>query len=1652
MAIGKRAGDIARYGSIFFVLTLLALVFPIPAMDISGDAGNTRGHPGRDFGDPGNDTALEAVNTHSEGMTYGLRAQEINITLANYNSSFAIAVSVNFTVKCTDTGLFEDPANTSGNVSSFLLPINGTRDHSLSWIPSAEGNFLINITTTNEVGWPNDPDAGNNNFTLNVVIQNMTDVGADISNPSAGQEIELGSIFVSAWVNNSGSVNISNDFDIELKITNKTTNATDFTDTDTIPASITPLNYDGAGYPVTFNAWTPSSPGLYDIRVTTLLPGDTNPSNDVHLVTVNITPVYFNDFEVSVTPLEQYAEPGGSPVQITFTIHNIGTLQDSYDYRIESGKGWLVGDNPATGTTNQVAPGGLTSVPVFVLVPPGTGFEVIDGVNITAISNNNISLYRGNVSYIYTYEEHDVQVELRNSPAFGDPGDSIDYTFTITNLGNMGMNFSLILTTSPSKWTTEIKSKEKPYTTDFIRPDESEDVIVTVNIPELVYETRVADHTYAGAIAYFTLKAESRHASDSDNVITTINSISRADIWANRTWVVRDPIGDAQRVDLNLSVRNINNAKVGGLTSLETIDITVQTVMFLANWSGADYDSERWTAETSKSNVSVGGGEIDSSVRLSIHIPPNPYNGSGYISVSAVPRNDLTAQPDYTTVYVYITQKAGVRVTASEPKLKEGAPTDVVNFNFNVENTGNGQDIILLNTESKSGWENSVVGGYDNLTLNPENNLQVVTVSITVPPYDAATGTPNIGYEDISTLNARSGFDRAINDNDTVTVRVKQGYGVKLDPDYNSSKVDPGDSMVYTINVTNQGNGKDTIDLIDIYTPLDGWSMSLSANQVEDLPKGEIETVTVTVTAGEDASAIDSFLVTIRGTSRGNTSKQDTANVTTTVEQVPGIEISLLSPESQSGMPGDNIYFELEIKNTGNGRDNFSFEIPSKTYNWTSLLSETETEVDPFQNTIVLLTVQIPEIDEGDMEEELIEKGIVAGTMNEIKFNATSGVDRSYVAIEKVSVSVNALYDPYLTTGITEDEVLPGDTASYIIKVLNKGNGFDNISLTNQRSHTNKGHLSIDVVQLEPGTAQYVTLEVDPGQNGSYVDEIYQNKITPRSGIGGNSGNSLTFKTTIVFMDLVNLPVPEANVNISTTGKVQTTEYEFKVMNVPESPGDLTGQDTFTLTATTHQGNLRDLGWSYGLSNGSIENDTLTVTIGSSYGSSTFKLRIRAPDDENQIDTTAMIDVKAKSHSRPAMEHLISTETTIVYVDFAFKGALDFNHNEFDEGGLLEITATIQASGTVPVSGLVVSLYVNGELVATNNTVERFALSRNDTSISKKIKFSWDIPSLAWDEKAREYDVELRLDEKNAIYETSKSVNAEENNEIKGHIMVKDHAIPPALSGIILLVCIVLGFVVYKRINEERALFFIFGILSGIIAGCLFAMPWELISAGAATWIGRGIIWTFLIGIFTFVSLVLCLNSRSYIEYLINEKARADKLKYEFFKKDEEEGLKKKFSFIPDNVIWKPYLIAGAGAFVQVPLFFLFISIHGGTSIVLVGLVVGLIYLAIACLAVWQFIRYNLEIYKHITSAERLIDEIREETLDQMRLEVKPMSGDSRGGPRRRSPPGDRRRGRRPSRGSPGKRRRPPGGGKRQGRKGGRKGRKKRTPGGVSRA
>ncbi len=176
-----------------------------------------------------------------------------------------------------------------------------------------------------------------------------------------------------------------------------------------------------------------------------------------------------------------------------------------------------------------------------------------------------------------------------------------------------------------------------------------------------------------------------------------------------------------------------------------------------------------------------------------------------------------------------------------------------------------------------------------------------------------------------------------------------------------SAEGQPGETVEYTVTVTNNGNVTDTVDLT---VSGETWTTSLSVSSVE-LGAGESVDITVSVEIPGDALPGDSDMATVTGTSAGDPAESDSMNVATSVPQTYGVEVT--GDSSGSGAPGAVVPYDVTITNTGDGSDTFDLTTSGNT--WTATLSENSVTLGAGESAVVTVEVNIPgDAADGDMD------------------------------------------------------------------------------------------------------------------------------------------------------------------------------------------------------------------------------------------------------------------------------------------------------------------------------------------------------------------------------------------------------------------------------------------------------------------------------------------------------------------------------------------------------------------------------------------------------------------------------------------------------------------------------------------------------------
>jgi uncharacterized membrane protein len=315
------------------------------------------------------------------------------------------------------------------------------------------------------------------------------------------------------------------------------------------------------------------------------------------------------------------------------------------------------------------------------------------------------------------------------------------------------------------------------------------------------------------------------------------------------------------------------------------------------------------------------------------------------------------------------------------------------------------------------------------LTQDPESGMVAAHDNLDVQITFTAFPTMSLG---IYTATLRFSNSTVYGPLDVpVTMRlIDRRYGLELTPATDTATADPGQSVTYTLAITNTGNYTDTFNLA---LANHSWPGQLTTDSVT-LAAAESTTFMVTVEVPPDASGQDSDMVTVTATAAGDADISAEGELTTTANPVYGIELSAATT-AQSGLPGTVVTYTLTISNAGNSTDSFSFDASGN--DWVVGLPLTvtlarEASVD------VAVTVTIP-------------ADATGGAVDVATVSATSVNDPSATAafdLTTLTTTADNVYGVELSPATAAQAGLPGEIVTYTLSIANTGNITDAIRFT----------------------------------------------------------------------------------------------------------------------------------------------------------------------------------------------------------------------------------------------------------------------------------------------------------------------------------------------------------------------------------------------------------------------------------------------------------------------------------------------------------------------------------------------------------------------------------------------------------------------------
>jgi uncharacterized membrane protein len=250
---------------------------------------------------------------------------------------------------------------------------------------------------------------------------------------------------------------------------------------------------------------------------------------------------------------------------------------------------------------------------------------------------------------------------------------------------------------------------------------------------------------------------------------------------------------------------------------------------------------------------------------VSVEIPAEALPGEiDTATITATSQGDPMA---YDTATITTTAVGEYEVILSpESDGMEDYPGTSVTYDLVVTNIGDFYDTYSVTVSAT--WTTSAVEMVGPLA---QDESAVMTVTVDIPddalPYDF----------DVAEVTVTSMGDAGVSDSAVLTTEVKSPYDVEVDPDTATLSGMTGETIEYTLMVTNTGIVSDTFEIT--YTG-NTWDVHLPVTMTS-LSAGEMVYVTVHVIVPEDATLGDMDTVTITATSQGDPSQLDSSELTT---------------------------------------------------------------------------------------------------------------------------------------------------------------------------------------------------------------------------------------------------------------------------------------------------------------------------------------------------------------------------------------------------------------------------------------------------------------------------------------------------------------------------------------------------------------------------------------------------------------------------------------------------------------------------------------------------------------------------------------------------------------------------------------------------
>jgi chitodextrinase len=851
----------------------------------------------------------------------------------------------------------------------------------------------------------------------------------------------------------------------------------------------------------------------------------------------------------------------GSVVIYNLTIKNEGNIQDTINVNI-SGYTWdthlfssdgitaLTNTNPATDSmldVGTVSPGSNKSVLVKVTIPDmpsrlNDSIIIFIQSTIDTTKNSTITL---------TTNTNPIRIFGDTKTATGNQNEVISFLLGVANAGESG--FIDVIPVSSNNWNAALD-----YINGSHLADTNHNGILNLskgNTTTIMANITIPSDAKGGTVEKTTITISSQYGK-TDAIILAI-VVNRPNITVIAPAASQSGI-PTSKCSYNITVTNIGN-------TIDTINIEALSTL---NWSVQLYRENGTLLNDTNSDGLADVGSLDIAASATfiavVTIPPGAQasiiNNATIAASSSVNRNVKYATYLSTISLQYMGFDLG------PDQSKNADPGDTISYSVIVRNNGNDKDTIKLKTSAPlPNWYITLLKR-DYLTYNyvtiedtgelpPGSSLEVF-VRVVIPTNETAYTVEK------TKLNGTSTRDPYLTNIIELATTVNVVAKVSLSVNKTVQKIDAGGSVAYYLDITNNGNFKDTIN-IETNNTSPNWKINVlqsTGSDISSFPNtgvlsiGEKTTIIVKVTApaADITNYTDATVITVRSTLDKRIFERVVLN--TNISRFAKMDV-VIDNLSKTANPGELVSYLITITNKGVNPDVFDILVLSS--NWTASILNT-------LNESLIDTNNNGNVDTGTIQKDssapvivkiLIPQDVVAQATDWFVIKFVSSENSSIVK----QITLTTVADKHGRVNITSDLNIsadPNEDFTQVITIANNQNYDDFISLT-PKGVPEKWNLSFYMDDWTPikDTNQDATLDVGTIRVGGTVNIKVVFSI-PASAIHG-SQNTIDID---VYSSTKNAVVNTTQIKIG----VNRPEVSIKEVVLPTS--SVFERDTIPLT------------------------------------------------------------------------------------------------------------------------------------------------------------------------------------------------------------------------------------------------------------------------------------------------------------------------------------------------------------------------------------------------------------------------------------------------------------------------------------------------------